>query len=229
MLPVPTRRAPLLCLSLLLACEPEDPASPAGVPEDTGEATAFDAAATLREDLVGTYDSAEQAAEDPAYYDILLTMCPLDLPELGEHVLYVEQSLHETPGQPYRQRLYLLEAGETEGEGVSRIFEHARPRSLVGGCLDPEALEVAVEDLTELEGCEVILSWDATEARWTGGTIADHCATDWNGATWATSEISLDAEVLVSWDRGWSAEGEYVWGATEGGYRFVRRSELGAW
>lgn len=221
--------AHLLALALLTACvqpEGEDETTPV---DDTGTAEAFDAAATLEEYLTGVFDSAAQAAEDPEYYDILLTMCPVELPELGERVLYVEQTLHDTPADPYRQRFYVLEAGDGEGEAVSRIFEHARPRSLVGTCVEPEALEVDLDLVSELEGCEVILSWDAAAERWSGGTVEDRCGTDWNGASYATSEISLDAEVLVSWDRGWTAEGDYVWGATSGGYRFERRSGLGSW
>jgi hypothetical protein len=29
--------------------------------------------------------------------------------------------------------------------------------------------------------------------------------------------------MMVSWDRGYNDEGEQVWGAEKGGYRFVKR------
>jgi hypothetical protein len=43
------------------------------------------------------------------------------------------------------------------------------------------------------------------------------------GAAYATSEVVIEPAILVSWDRGWNAAGEQVWGATKGGYEFVKR------
>ena len=103
-----------LFLALLIGCGAEDESDKStsdvdstdtktdeGDVDDTGDAddTAepFDAVGALKDLLVGHYDSADQAAEDRAYYDILLTMCPIDYPELGETVLYVEQTSADTP------------------------------------------------------------------------------------------------------------------------------------
>lgn len=217
------RALPLVLL--LLACAEPETTAPDAAP--AAEEEVLDAAAELEAQLVGTYDSSAQAKEDREFYDILLTMCPVELPELGERVLYVEQALHETPDEPYRQRFYALEAGDSENVAVSRIFEAERSRSLIGTCADPAALDVDADKITELAGCEVVLTWDG-EA-WTGGTIEDRCLNDYQGATYATSEIHLDDDALVSWDRGWTAEDEHIWGATSGGYIFDRTSELGSW
>jgi hypothetical protein len=35
--------------------------------------------------------------------------------------------------------------------------------------------------------------------------------------------VVLGADRMVSWDRGWDATGAQVWGATKGGYIFVKR------
>jgi len=196
-----------------------------GDPADTGEY--FDAVAELKGLLVGHYDSSAQAAEDPGFYNILLTMCPVDFPELGSEVLYVEQTAADTPDDPYRQRLYVLEPGATESQAVSRIFEMSGPGQMVGTCDSPAEFALELDRIRELEGCGVVLDWNGTGFE--GGTIEDHCVTDWNGADYATSEITLYTEVLVSWDRGWASDGTYVWGATEGGYQFVRQSALGEW
>ena len=57
--------------------------------------------------LSGTFDSSEQAAEDYSYYAVQLVACPVEAPELGANVLYIEQALADTPEDPYRQRLYV--------------------------------------------------------------------------------------------------------------------------
>ena len=121
----------------------------------------------------------------------------------------------------------VLEPGATETQAVSRIYEMSGARQIIGTCDSPGEFSLDLDRIFELEGCEVVL--DHTGEGFAGGTVDDNCATDWNGADYATSEITLDAELLVSWDRGWSADGEYVWGATAGGYQFVRQSALGEW
>lgn len=196
--------------------------------EDTGsDEPAFDAAAELERLLIGFYDSADQAASSRDYFNIMLTMCPVSVPELGERVLYVEQTSADTPNDPYRQRLYLLEAGATETQAISRIYELAGPGSFVGACDDAENAEFNMERVLLLEGCDVTLDWNGEQ--FVGSTDGDSCGTDFGGATYATSEITLNESLLVSWDRGYDARGRQVWGATAGGYEFVRQTELGSW
>jgi hypothetical protein len=45
------------------------------------------------------------------------------------------------------------------------------------------------------------------------------------GASYATSEVVITDEQLLSWDRGWDANGKQVWGAETGGYIFVKTAE----
>jgi hypothetical protein len=42
------------------------------------------------------------------------------------------------------------------------------------------------------------------------------------GAVYATSEVTVTPEALISWDRGFGAAGEQVWGAVTGGYVFKK-------
>jgi hypothetical protein len=42
------------------------------------------------------------------------------------------------------------------------------------------------------------------------------------GASWESSEVVLLPGVLETWDRGFDAAGQQVWGAVKGPYRFVR-------
>lgn len=210
----------LLPLLLVLGCGTEETDI-----TDTGEPVAAEAVEdVLYRYLQGSFDSVDQAAQDPAnYYEISLEMCVVSEPSLGERVLYVEQAVMSTPDDPYRQRLYAVERVD-ETTAVSRVYEYRYPHVLVGLCDDPESADLNSNYIEEREGCGVVMTWDGE--RLSGGTEGQGCTSDLGGAAYASSEVSLDAEVLTSWDRGFDTEGQQVWGATAGPYVFVRRSEL---
>ena len=72
-------------------------------------------------------------------------------------------------------------------------------------------------------GCSVVLRY-AGPGRMTGSTQGDGCASALRGAAYATSEVTLTAGELESWDRGFDAKGNQVWGSTKGAYRFVKEA-----
>lgn len=41
-----------------------------------------------------------------------------------------------------------------------------------------------------------------------------------HGASYARSEVEILEDKVISWDRGFDAEGNYVWGAEKSGYIF---------
>ncbi len=171
--------------------------------------------------LTGRFDSSEQAAANPTYFAIQLETCPVAAPGLGERVLYVEQARMDLLDSPYRQRLYVVEAGEGP-EVISRVFELATPASWIGACGESEPRGVTPDDVTERAGCAVHLTRSGLDG-FVGGTQGTECESSLNGASYATSEVSLSAADLESWDRGFDADGAQVWGATAGPYRFIRQ------
>lgn len=174
--------------------------------------------------LEGDYDSADHEARDYNYYAISLRMCAIDLPELGERVLYVEQALMDDTSAPYRQRLYRV-VPRDDTTAISEVWQatdDATDDALVGLCDDPSAFDFDATDFEERTGCGVVMTWD--DSGFVGGTNEDACLSDLNGATYATAEVTLEPDMLTSWDRGFDAEDEQVWGAVGGAYEFVRRS-----
>jgi CpeT protein len=212
------RAAPLLLLPLLAAC-------PGPSPEPEPDPTpSFDAVTTFAEHLTGRFDSAAQAEADPSYFAIQLTTCPVLAPELGDTVLYVEQASMDTPAQPYRQRLYAIEQGRADGEARSVIYALTDPDAAVGLCdRDTPTFESGSWELRA--GCDVFATWEADEERFVGGTEGAGCSSNLGEAAYATSEVTVEADRLLSWDRGFRADGSQAWGATDGPYSFVRRSE----
>lgn len=176
--------------------------------------------------LQGSYDSEAQALQNMAYFAVGLQICPVSGPDFGDRVLYVEQALLSSPNAPYRQRLYVIEPtpGMGDTRGRSRVFELAQPMAFVGTCDDPAAALFTAADATELVGCHVDLAWEVDH--FVGGTDGASCASDFQGATYATSEVTLGADRLESWDRGFDASDVQVWGATQGPYVFDRKSVL---
>ena len=197
---------------------PDDDTGIAEVGPTTGE--------RLHAWLIGDYDSAAQADEDRSYYAISLRMCPVDFPSLGERVLYVEQASMDSLDDPYRQRFYVVEDLD-DGSAISHVYEPVRVgevSTLVGLCDDPTRLDVSGMTVEERAGCGVVMSWDGE--RLVGGTEGTGCSSSLGGADYATAVVTISADEMTSWDQGWNADGEQVWGATDGAYIFDRRSAL---
>lgn len=194
-------------------------------PEPTDETDVGESLeAKLHRYLTGDFSSEAQSTSNPAYFDIRMSICPMEAPSLGALVLYVEQAQAENLGSPYRQRLYLIEAGAEADTAISRIYTFNNPAAAVGACADASKLPSA-DGAVEKEGCAVTMTWDGS--RWTGGTTGEDCPTT-QGGDYATSEIVITDDQLTSWDRGFFDNGDQAWGAVGGGYEFDRLTDLPA-
>lgn len=178
--------------------------------------------------LVGSFSSAEQAAQDPEYRDIRLHMTEIWRERNDGPWLYVEQAMAGMP--PYRQRVYRLSqlSGTMFQSAIYELpgsFEDV-VKNFAGAWKEPRLLaNLSPRDLVQRDGCEVVLKYDASTRSFRGSTLGANCPSSLRGSTYATSIITLQDGVLVSWDRGFDARNEYVWGATKGGYRFVRQPD----
>lgn len=173
--------------------------------------------------MSGTFDSRVQAAVDSHYLEISLKMQPIWTNRPGKW-LYVEQALYSTQDRPYRQRVYQLEQGK-RGTFQSRVYELQDPFAYVGGADEPSIFDgLRLEDLTEREGCAVVLRKDASGI-YRGSTVDQACGSTLRGASYATSRVSIHTGFIQSWDQGFDAEGQQVWGATEGGYMFLKQNK----
>ena len=173
--------------------------------------------------LSGTFNSQTQSEADAQYYAIQLTGCSVEAPELGDRVLYIEQASMSSLASPYRQRLYVLHADETEGTAETEIYALTKPDAAIGLCADDERPTFRETDVSLRAGCGVFLTWEASEAVFNGGTRGEDCSSTLGGATYATSEVWMRHDQLLSWDRGYFENGQQAWGATAGPYEFNRQ------
>ena len=58
------------------------------------------------------------------------------------------------------------------------------------------------------------------ENHYKGDTGIKTCESSLRGASYATSEVEMTSQKILSWDRGFDAEGNHVWGAEKAGYVF---------
>ncbi len=137
------------------------------------------------------------------------------------NALYIEQAAMANPAKPYRQRVYIL---RKDGDVfVSAVHTLRDPAKFVNAHIHTDMLADIVPGEIDLkEGCDVALRWDGE--RYAGGTRGKGCATDLNGASYATAEIEIFDGRFSSWDRGFDANGAQVWGAEKLGYLFKRQS-----
>lgn len=173
--------------------------------------------------LSGSFSSAAQAQRDASYFDVRLHVAPIWTGRDDGPWLYVEQALGAQLDQPYRQRVYrLLEL--PDGRVESQVYELPAPKAVIGAWRDPGRFPLAgPEPLLLRSGCAVRLQDAGT--RFVGATEGKSCASALRGASYATSEVILDANRIQSWDRGYDSGDQQVWGAVGGAYEFVRQAD----
>jgi len=175
----------------------------------------------LREWMSGSFSSADQAQSDTSYLDIRLEMTPIWAGRTDGCWLYVEQATAAKLDRPYRQRVYRL--SRTNDTAVqSEVFTLQEPLRFAGAWKDPQEFDPLTPDsLLKKDGCAIILR-PSGDSAFIGSTVGRDCPSDLRGAVYATSEVVITSTFLLSWDRGFDSTGVQVWGATQGGYRFIK-------
>lgn len=173
--------------------------------------------------MTGTFSSEAQSLADPDnFYNIRLVMVPIWEDRSDAHWLYVEQAAAEALDRPYRQRVYRITQPDNTTFQSDVYTLPGDPIVYAGVWSELNPLhELSPTDLQLRDGCSILLRKTGS-GEFSGSTVGNGCASTLRGAAYATSEVNIRADVLTSWDRGFDANGEQVWGATEGPYIFNR-------
>lgn len=174
----------------------------------------------LQEWMTGSFSSAAQAREDSSYFDIRLEMVPIWTDREDGPWLYVEQAAATNLERPYRQRVYQLSV-DRDGRYRSEVFTLPDPLRFAGAWRSEDALASLTPDSLEVRrGCAVLLT--GSGGQYAGSTVEDQCESNLRGASYATSEVTVSEDRIVSWDRGFDGSATQVWGAEGGPYVFLR-------
>lgn len=178
----------------------------------------------LAKHLSGSFSSAQQAAKDSDFYDVTLNVVRIWPKQKEGYWLYVEQAITQNLKKPYRQRVYhVTQKGDTF---CSKVYELKNPEAYANKHTDRSAFDALTPDsLIDRPGCAVYLTY--SKGVFKGTTRAKDCASDFRGASYATSEVSVYKDHIESWDRGFDAEGKHLWGSAKGAYFFQRNSKKG--
>lgn len=180
----------------------------------------------LKRYMVGSFSSGVQSERDTSYLNIELEMRRIWMKDPDGIWLYVEQAMAKKKNEPYRQRIYHL-TQQDDSTFISTVCDLDSMHLFIGAYKDVARFNgVRPPDAKPLPGCDLVLHW--RKGHFIGGTREDHCKNAWGKAVYATSEVNIGPDGMVSWDRGYDATRKQVWGAERGGYEFVKRKPLKA-
>jgi hypothetical protein len=172
--------------------------------------------------MAGSYTNAEQSRADTSYFEIELEMVRVWPKRRDGAWLYVEQAMATEKAKPYRQRVYHLQE-VNDSTYTSSIYTINGGEAWYGAYSDPVKLAtLPIDSLVLLDGCTITLHRRGDT--YVGSTEGRKCPSTRAGAAYTTSEVTLHADRLASWDRGWNAAGKQAWGAEKGGYVFIKRN-----
>ena len=167
--------------------------------------------------MQGSYNSEIQAEVDSTYFNISLHMYPIW--EDKGHYLYVEQALNNKQDKPYRQRIYEV-TQVNDSVFSSSVYTIENDSLWIGKWKTPKAFDsLSIKQVAKKEGCEVLLKRIDSDY-YKGKTGDKTCESTLYGASYATSEVEIFSDKIISWDRGFDDKDEHIWGAEKGGYIF---------
>lgn len=170
--------------------------------------------------MSGSFSSTQQSIADSNYFDINLEMDRIWHERNDAIWLYVEQASSKRLIKPYRQRVYKL----TQNENIflSKVYEVSNPEKFIGAFNKNELFDTfGPEELIERVGCTVIMEYNNSSFK--GSTKDKECLSSLFGATYATSEVEIFSDKVLSWDRGFNSSDEHIWGAEKGPYYFLKK------
>jgi hypothetical protein len=177
--------------------------------------------ATLVWWMTGSFSSEAQSQEDSDFRHIVLHMTRIWHDRSDGVWLYVEQAVASAADRPYRQRVYHL---RRVGEDLfaSSVFTFDEPLERAGAWREESPLaDLSPDDLKPRVDCTIYLKL-RPNGKFEGSTLGRLCSSHLRGSTWASSEVVIGPNGVVSWDRGWDDSGTQKWGSVKAGYRFDR-------
>lgn len=172
--------------------------------------------------MTGSFGSEAQSKKDPEFFDIRLEMAQVWPERTDGYWLYVEQAVATALDKPYRQRVYRVTRLDKD-TFESAVFELEEPLQYAGEWKKPNPLATLTpDDLIIREGASIYLK-KTKDDTYEGSTRDKECKSNFRGASYATSEVSISAKGIYSWDRGFNDKDEQVWGAVKGGYIFDKK------
>ncbi len=175
----------------------------------------------LRQRMSGMFSSEGQATGDTNFFNIRLVMKQMWTERKDGNWIYVEQASAKKLDKPYRQRVYHVYKQDKKTV-ISQVYEMNSPLRFAGEWQKLSPLQGLTPDsLISREGCAISLHRNK-KGLYYGSTPGKECLSSLRGSTYATSEVVIFDDRILSWDRGFGADDKQVWGSEKGSYIFVK-------
>ena len=178
---------------------------------------------TLARWMAADFSNQEQAFENPPFF-AHIRVCMRPLPEnfLSGMSLFLEQAYDFMLNQPYRLRVLGLKIVDDVIELEN--YKVKEEEKFWGASRDLDKLQNLTPDLLEkMPGCDMTVKWTGQSFH---GQIkpGKSCIVERKGrTTYLDNSFEIDAEKLISYDRGRDPEtDELVWGSIAGPFHFKR-------
>lgn len=171
--------------------------------------------------MTGSFSSEAQSKNDSAFDDVRMHTIPIWPESKDGYWLYVEQAIASKMKKPYRQFFYrIVKKDEYTIECI--LYTISNPLRFAGAWEKPELLTAITRDSLETEsGCSILIK-QVAPGIFEGSTMGKSCLNKHMGATYATSQLTVNSRKMVLWDKGYNRKGKQVWGAETKGYVFLK-------
>ena len=177
---------------------------------------------TLINWMAADFSNQAQAYENPPFFaNIRVSMRPLPDELLGGTSLFLEQAYDFMLHNPYRVRVLKFTVVDERIELENYKVQAAE--DFFGASRDLEKLQKLTPELLEkMPGCDMTVDWMGNHFQ---GKIkpGKACIVERKGrVTYLDNSFEIDAEKLISYDRGRDPEtDELVWGSIAGPFEFI--------
>ena len=206
------------CLSSLVFCQWND---------SSWEKVTYKDLLEYTQRLNGSFSSTSQNLEEP-YFDKVFYNA-LRIKQVDESIwIYMEQG--NNIKTPYRQRIYSVSI-KNDSTLTTKYYKLKNPSKFLFYLYDfkvellESLMELTYKDLIYLTGCDSEIHKGA-DGNFYSKNDKSICGGSYNGAVYTTSEFRLYKNLIVSWERGWKADGTQAWGSRRGFYYFRRTHNL---
>lgn len=173
--------------------------------------------------MAADFSNQQQALDNPPFFaHIRVCMRPLPEALLGGTSLFLEQAYDFLPSQPYRLRVFKIDAVDDHLE-----LEHYKLKEetkFYGASRNPEKLkQLTLDDLEKMNGCDMIAEWTGTHFK---GYVkpGKACIVVRKGKeSYLDNSFEIDEQKMISFDRGRDLiTDELLWGSVAGPFQFTR-------
>lgn len=181
--------------------------------------------AVLRDYLAGSFSTEEQAAKDADFPDVRMKAVPIWPARTDGTWMYAEHAEPGKVGQPHEQHIYrLVKTGPNTF--VGDVYSLPEPAAKWAGAWaeDHPFVDLSPELLTHWEDCSFGLTYHQCSRIFEGGTIGKGCLAGLNGADYLSSEVIIWEDLMLTWVRGYDADGKQVFSPTKSYQRFKKVS-----